>query len=397
MRQVSSGAGGFDYPSSVATDPRTGHLYVGDLDNYRVQEFSASGAFLSMFGSGVDRSMDSRASATSAQRDFCTAASGDVCGSGADGTGAGQLKYAGSIAVDPVNGTVYVLERDLRDDRVDEYTADGRFLWTTGRGVNVGPNGNLCRSSEVETRKVRCGPGREERSEGLEHEAFKFASQDGDLLAAGGPHDLLYVGDEHRVQELDAAGKWVGEIPLISLSAKTGSSVGALAVAGDGELYLVYATIAGESAMGEERADTVRRFDRAGAEVGRFVVSPRLPGATIHIDGIALDPAVHTRELAVIGVESGEGFHARFGFLYEAQTGSLIGEFPPPADNDGLTFNRWGDLYVAATDDQQVVGYVPGSPMEMVSGPVSCGLEPGQSAGASFECALHRQWLGEES
>src|SRR6202035_5778414 len=48
-RKLSSESGGFGYPSSVATDMRTGNLYVADLANYRVQEFTANGVFIAMF------------------------------------------------------------------------------------------------------------------------------------------------------------------------------------------------------------------------------------------------------------------------------------------------------------------------------------------------------------
>ena len=66
------------------------------------------------------------------------------------------------------------------------------------------------------------------------------------LLSVVQAKDLLYVGDEHRVQEFEAAsGKWVGEIPLTSLSEEQESEVQALALDQEtGDLYLNYAGLA---------------------------------------------------------------------------------------------------------------------------------------------------------
>ncbi|MFZ1154377.1 MAG: hypothetical protein WAN93_05670, partial [Solirubrobacteraceae bacterium] len=100
----SHSAGGFIYPGSVATDPRTGNIYVADIDNYRVQEMTAAGAFLSMFGWDVNKTKDRQRGATQAEKNVCTAASGDLCTAGVPGTAAGQLSYPSSVAVDPVTG-----------------------------------------------------------------------------------------------------------------------------------------------------------------------------------------------------------------------------------------------------------------------------------------------------
>ena len=61
------------------------------------------------------------------------------------------------------------------------------------------------------------------------------------MLAVGGPEDLLYVGDEHRVQEFKASnGEYKSEIPLTSISAEPESKVVALAVDATGDVYLAY-------------------------------------------------------------------------------------------------------------------------------------------------------------
>jgi len=381
-------AGGFSYPASVAIDPRTGNLYVADLDNYRIEQFTDSGDFLAMFGWDVNKTEDQRLTATGAERDICTAASGDWCGAGLLGAAAEQLAFPASLAVAPAGGDVYVLEATPGDYRVDEYAPDGRFAWTIGKEVNDTTKASICEEREIERSGVKCGEGQENTADKLQPAAFKFAPQSGDLLAVGGPEELLYVGDEHRVQEFDASGAWRGEILLASISAKAGSSVGALAVDRDGRLYLVYDE---RSNASTEHADVIRDFDRQGEEVGQFSVYPELANAEVHIDGIAIEgPDL----IAAIGVEFGPGFSRRFGRLYETGTGRLVGEFAPPKDDDGVASNAAGDLFVPVTDYQEVAVYVPAPASELVTSPLACQAEPAEELSVSFECALNRSpWV----
>ena len=68
---------------------------------------------------------------------------------------------------------------------------------------------NLCTAASGET----CNAGVRNTTGSSEHGAFDF-DRVARVLAAGGTEDLLYVGDEHRVQEFKADGVWAGEIPL---------------------------------------------------------------------------------------------------------------------------------------------------------------------------------------
>src|SRR3954465_9275275 len=47
---LGTGNGQFGYPRGVATD-RTGHVYVADTNNGRIQKFDISGAYLMQWGS----------------------------------------------------------------------------------------------------------------------------------------------------------------------------------------------------------------------------------------------------------------------------------------------------------------------------------------------------------
>ncbi len=382
--QAGDAAGAFTYLNSVAIDPRTGNLYVADSANNRVQELSATGTFIAMFGWDVNETEDRRASATQAERDLCTAASGDACTAGMAGTAAGQLTYPESIAVAP-SGELYVLEHAPGDFRVDKYSPDGRFEWMVGKRVNLTTGANLCTEREIERSRAKCGPGAENAAQSIEAAAFKPGSAYGDLLAVGGPEERLYVGDEHRVQELAADGSWAGEILLASLSAEEESDVAALALDPSGQLYVAYRVIPQASGVAGEQVNIIHRLNSEGVQVGEFAVVAQQANATASVNGLALDAG---ERLAVIGNEFGGGPLRRLGQLYDAG-GSRIAAFSGPSDNDGIAFNRDGDLYVAATDDQEVAVYVPEPVAELVTSPVMCEVASQANPAAALNCALN--------
>lgn len=360
-------AGGFDYPDSVAADPRTGNMFVAEIDDDRVQELTAAGAFVSMFGGDVNKTSDKSASARQAERDVCTAASEDACGAGVGGTAIGLLDEPASVAVDPETGDFYVLEIAAGDLRVDKYTRDGRFLWRIGKDVNLTTRANLCTAQEIDLAGARCGGGRENSSDSTEHGAFKFANQSGDLLAAGGPENLLYVGDEHRVQVFGSNGEWKREILLASLSAQPHSSIVALALQRSGDLYVVYRVGPVENYLPTEHANIVRKFNPHGDQVAEYPIRARSPVSVDSINGLAIDPY---GRLALIGVDVGPPPNGRFGLLLNAATGRLISEFTPPVDDDGIAFNGEDELYFATAVDQEVAVYAPALPEDLAIEPV---------------------------
>jgi DNA-binding beta-propeller fold protein YncE len=382
--ESSSEAGGFSYLNSVTVDPRTGNVYVADSANNRVQELTATGAFVAMFGWDVNETKTRQATSSQAEENVCTGASGDMCTAGVQGTAAGQLAYPAGVAVAPTTGDVYVLEISSNDFRVDKFTAGGRFVWTIGREVNTRTRGSICTEREVEQAHVRCKAGVENSTQSIEPGAFKYAQADGNLLAVGGPGELLYVGDEHRVQEFDAEGRWKGEILLASLSPKPQSVVSALALDKRGDLYLVY-HVAGTEDGVQQRFGVIREFNPAGEQVAAFPVNPSQPNATISIVGLAIDSSDH---LAVVGGETGGRSFTRIGLLYDARTGRPLTSFPLPTDNDGIAFNGDGDLYIAATDDQEVVAYAPRPMAALLQTLVACEIGIANDPSIAFNCAL---------
>jgi hypothetical protein len=78
--------------------------------NFRVQKFNAAGEFVLMFGGEVNKTKSAEAGSTPAERNLCTAASGDTCGIGVLGTGPGEFSNRSDLdAIDiSPDGTVVV-------------------------------------------------------------------------------------------------------------------------------------------------------------------------------------------------------------------------------------------------------------------------------------------------
>ncbi len=93
-----------------------GNVYVGDMENFRVEKYDPDGNFLLMFGGEVNKTTGA---------DVCTAASGDLCGEGVSGeadgffTG-GRRSY---IVAGPA-GTIFVGDRN---GRIQEFETNGAF------------------------------------------------------------------------------------------------------------------------------------------------------------------------------------------------------------------------------------------------------------------------------
>ena len=109
----------------LAVDSETGHLYVADRGNNRIDVFNEAGAFIFAFGWGVDTG--------AATLQTCTTAS--TCQAGIAGSGAGQMNEPGRIAVDNASGSptphaIYVAED--KNHRVQKFDATGAFLWAVG-------------------------------------------------------------------------------------------------------------------------------------------------------------------------------------------------------------------------------------------------------------------------
>jgi NHL repeat len=368
---------GFQYPESVAVSP-SGNIYVADRGNHRVQELTATGEFVLMFGKEVNETT---------KGDICTAASENKCKAGVQGAAAGDLDELLSVAVDPAGGDVYVAEGVGNGYRVQKFTAEGQFVLEIGKQVNETTKGNLCTAEEVKNAGVKCaGPA---PSVPGEHGSFEFSSFAGNLLAVGpAPEHLLYVGDKQRIQEFNTAGEWKAEIPLTAISAEPRSHVQALAVdQTTGDLYLVYNVFVpyGGSISEHEIINIVREFNPSGVEVTSFTVTPRRPGREVLVQGIALDSE---GQLAVSAYESNEG--GPFGSLYAAGTGQLITRFTMSRGtaSTGLAFDGKSELFAVQRENAEVAVYKPVNVAELTSLPVSCVPGVEEETDVTLDCSL---------
>jgi NHL repeat len=404
----SASAGGFAFPNGVAVAPN-GNLYVAESVNNRVQELTPSGQFVSMFGWEVNETKDANPSATQAEKSVCTAASGDICRAGVGGEGAGQMSGAYSLAIDPESGNVYV--QDLFNWRVDVFDSEGAFLFMLGQDVNrtkVEQAGasqeerNICTAASGDV----CQKGTHNPPTSLAHGAFSFAQSAGSLLAVGGPEHLLYVGDEHRVQEFDAKmGTWHGEISLMSLSSAPESKVIALALDDScslaqpplsepsckekdphyGDLYLVYKPEEGT-------ASVIRQYAEDGTEVsgGGFplTLQPRAEGEQRHALALAIDLSAGLAVSEVVTTERGLSFG---GSLFGTRTGGLITEFED-ASLLGLAFGQGGEFYGVSATRQEVVAFHPVPVAELhVTPGAPCTVAPNDETDVVYGCALAGQ------
>lgn len=235
-----AGGGQFDWPEGLAVDS-TDNLYVVDLKNHRVEKFSPSGAFLLMFGGDVNRTKVEEVGSTEAQRNLCTAASGDVCQIGSTGTGDGQFegwREVSSIAVGP-DANVYVAD----EDRIQVFEAGGAYL-------------KSIRFSEIhEDDEEFPGTG--------ESGPLAIDPESGDLYFAFYNQGLSEHSPSPNVYRLSPAGKLVDKLEVDTPTALT--------IDLDGNVFV------GEGSHPLHPESEVLEFDPSGKAVAVVVRSDRKP------------------------------------------------------------------------------------------------------------------------
>jgi hypothetical protein len=103
----SNGAGNV-LPTGVAVDQNSGDVYVADIQKRRITKFSSSGHFIFLVGKNVNATKAALgAGATQAEKNICTASSGDTCTAGLSGSGGNEFQSPRSLAVTPT-GRVWV-------------------------------------------------------------------------------------------------------------------------------------------------------------------------------------------------------------------------------------------------------------------------------------------------
>lgn len=232
------GAGQFSSPSSLAVDnsqslldQSAGDVYVADEGNQRIDKFGPDGEFLLAWGWGV----------ADGKEEFETCGPAvplkEACQQGLRGSGSGQFARPDGVAVDSdasslSDGDVYV--KDLRNDRIDKFNENGKFLLAWGSGVADG-------KAEFE----QCGPeasgGPAPCQEGLEGlEPGEFDLEEGNTISVGSS-GTVYVGDVSRVQKFSEDGAYQGTVTI----GNPNELIRAVAVDQTGQLYVIFNGLGG--------------------------------------------------------------------------------------------------------------------------------------------------------
>jgi hypothetical protein len=138
-------------PSGVAVNEVTsgdvGDVYVVDKGNNRVEVFNSSGAFVLMFGKEVNKTKV-EAAAPEAEQNVCSAASGNTCQAGTEGSSPGEFSSPESIAIDnsgnagdPSDGDVYVVNKG--DNTIQKFSAEGAYIGQLSETESGSPFGSL--------------------------------------------------------------------------------------------------------------------------------------------------------------------------------------------------------------------------------------------------------------
>jgi RHS repeat-associated protein len=110
-------------PSALTIDP-SNNVWVADTGNNRIAEFNEKGEFVAVVGKDVNKTKVEGAG-TEAERNYCSAASGNVCQAGPEGSAPGQLKAPQGIAATS-SGNLWVA--DTGHSRMEKYTPTGGLV-----------------------------------------------------------------------------------------------------------------------------------------------------------------------------------------------------------------------------------------------------------------------------
>jgi hypothetical protein len=219
-----SGAGqlGINEPNGgLAADPASGHVFVADHLNNRIDEFTAWGQFVKAWGWGVDDGSAALQTCGPAEPELRPERS--LCRAGISGNGPGQLQRPDGIAIG-AGGDVFVFEGsadvasvETPSQRVQVFSPGGEFLRMFGGGVDHTTGANVCTQADVASGD-ECGAG----SEGSGPSEFSAVRVDplmsGDFIDVA-PDGTVYVADQGRIQEFDESGVFAGQISFASIHA----------------------------------------------------------------------------------------------------------------------------------------------------------------------------------
>jgi len=241
-----SGAGQLNSPSGVAMDS-FGDVDVTDTANNRVVRFNEKGEFVSAVGANVNKTKV-ESGGTLAEKNHCTASSGNVCQAGTAGSAEGLMSEPIGITTTS-GGNFLVVEK--ANNRVEKFNTNGELLAKFGSlGSEAGklkeptaiassPAGNGyfwvadTGNNRIEEWTTSFSFVRAVGSEGSGNGQFKAPA-----AIEADPEGNVYVGDvgNDRVQELSKSGDYItqfGAEGQLSLSAPMG-----IVLDGAGDLWV---------------------------------------------------------------------------------------------------------------------------------------------------------------
>jgi tripartite motif-containing protein 71 len=271
-----SAGGQFNSPGGVARDSK-GNLWVTDSSNARLEQFSEQGEFVLAIGKEVNKTKV-EAAGTEAEKNLCTAASGDTCKAGVSSSANGQFSAPNSLAIDS-KGNVWVGEVS---GHIQEFNEKGEFLRKAGstgagagqftfpQGITVDPKGNVWVSDTAnkrvdefnekaefvltvgkEVNKTKVEGGGTEAEKNLCTAASGNVCKAGASGTANGQYAVpvgitadskgnLWISDtgNNRVQELNEKGEYVRQFGVVGSGNGQLKSPGGLALDPAGNLWV---------------------------------------------------------------------------------------------------------------------------------------------------------------
>jgi hypothetical protein len=357
--EAGSGAGQFSTPRGVAVRQLTGHVYVVDSGNHRVQEFDELGMFVRTWGWGVQTG--------AAAFEVCSAPS--PCLAGISGPGAGQMSTPHGIAVDQETGHVYVTDQgNRRVAKFDPSAAAPSEVFLFAFGWNVSPAAGT--GFEKCTTASGCLAGTSGAGGGQFAGPNATTPFSGHLAVDPRNQDVVVADPvNRRVQKFNSAGDFLfafgwnvhptegsGGLETCTTSCRAGTQSGAnvgqfssnqpvrVAVDGAGSVYTVEATTG--TGTGNRR---VQKFNAPATSGGLF--APDLTSGTSEATAptnVALDSG------------TGHVFVAKdrkileFGVLGDlVETHASEGGELPTANGVAVDGSR-GSIYVSTTPEHRV-------------------------------------------